>query len=87
MTFWERTSRTLLILWFKKINYRWIDNEFECYDGELRIILPWKLQSVKSSLKEVSYKFIVIFFCQKKDKEIKKFFANSSNIEGPNVNV
>jgi len=40
-----------------KINYRWIDDEFECYDGELRIISPWKPKSNKSSLKEISYKF------------------------------
>ena len=40
-----------------KINYRWIDDEFECYEGELRIISPWKPKSNKSSLKEISYKF------------------------------
>ena len=40
-----------------KINYRWIDDEFECYDGEVRIISPWNPKSVKSSLKEISYKF------------------------------
>ena len=40
-----------------KINYRWIDDEFECYDGEVRIISPWNPKSNKSSLKEISYKF------------------------------
>ena len=40
-----------------KIKYQWIDDEFKCYEGEIRIISPWKPKSNKSSLKEISYKF------------------------------
>ena len=41
-----------------KIKYQWIDHEFKCYEGEIRIISPWKPTSNKSSLKEISYKFV-----------------------------
>ena len=40
-----------------KIKYQWIDDEFKCYEGETRLISPWKPKSNKSSLKEISYKF------------------------------
>ena len=40
-----------------KIKYQWIDDEFKCYEGEMKIISPWKPKSNKSSLKEISYKF------------------------------
>ena len=40
-----------------QIRYQWIDDEFKCYEGEIRIIAPWKPKTNKSSLKEISYKF------------------------------
>ena len=42
-----------------KIKYRWIDEEieYECFEGEIRIMSPWEPSSNKSSLKVINYNF------------------------------